>query len=221
MAAGVAVLACLFTHVAVAHEHWVDVDAFRPAAGQRVNVSVCSGHYFPKSSFALKDKVLQGVELLALDGKTASVQTTVTEKQRTGTVKLESGGVYILRFTLKRPRAKEPSYEAKTILAAGDGADDAVRYTIGHGLELVPSQALTGLKPGDELPLVLRLDGKRVAGSLEATVEGGKSSFLKAETDRPAVLRLTRAGRYLVTTNVQGRGCSLVFWVSEPPKEAP
>jgi len=159
--------------------------------------------------------------LLASDGKTASVQTTVTDKQRTGTVRLESEGVYILRFTLKRPRAKEPSYEAKAILVAGEGADDAARYAVGRGLELVPSRALGELKPGNKLPLLLLLDGNPVAGSLEASVEGGKSAFLKAETDKAAVLRLTRAGRYLVTTNVRGRGCSLVFWVSESREEAP
>jgi hypothetical protein len=60
-----------------------------------------------------------------------------------------------------------------------------------------------------------------VGASIEATAAGGKSAFLKTETDRPALLRLTRAGRYLVTANVKGRGCSLVFLIAGPPEEGP
>jgi hypothetical protein len=221
MGSAAAGVLCFWAFTALAHEHWVDVDDFLPAPDASVTVSICSGHYFPKSSFALKDEVLHAVELLAPNGRATAVQTTVTDRQRTGTVRLEPEGVYILRVALKRPRARKPSYEAKAILIAGEGSDDATQYAIGRGLELVPSRVLSELKPGDELPLVFLLDGRRVAGSLEASVEGGKSVFLKAKTDKPAALRLTRAGRCLVTANVQGRGCSLVFRVPASRKEAP
>jgi hypothetical protein len=214
-------LAGAAANTACAHEHWLDVSDFRPGRNQAVTVAICSGHYFPNSSFALKDKVLQGVELLPPDGSATSVDTTVAKKQRTGSIALESAGVHVLRFSLKRPRARGPAYEAKTILIAGDNTDSVARYAVGHGLELVPLRALAGLTPGDELPLSLLLDGRRVSGSLEATVEGGKSSFLKTEPDRPALLRLPKAGRYLVTANVNGRGCSLVFWIPEARKESP
>ena len=219
------VVACLLLSAALqmthAHEHWIDVSDFRPVINTNVNVTICSGHYFPQSSFALKDKVFHGVELLSPDGATTSVETTVSGKLRAGAVAVKSGGVHVLRFTLKRPRTKGFSYEAKTILIAGTGTNDVGRYAVDRGLELVPLQPLAGLKPGEELPLVLLLDGQRVAGSLEAAAEGGKSSFLKTETDRPALLQLTRPGRYLVTANVKERGCSLVFWITGPPKEAP
>lgn len=203
-----------------AHEHWIDVDDFRPATPTNVTINICSGHYFPRSSFALQDKVLQDVELFAADGTTTSVQTTVLGKQRTGSVRLESEGVSLLRFTLKRPRAKAPSYEGKTILVTENGPDQIARYAVGHGLELLPLQPVTGMRPGDALPLVLLLDRQRVAGSLEASVEGGKSSFLKTEVDKPAMLRLAKPGRYLVTAHAKGRGCSLIFRIAKPGKEA-
>lgn len=198
-----------------AHEHWIDVDDFCPAANTPVNVNICSGHYFPKSSFALKENVLNSVELINSGGEITSIETTAKENNSTGTFALKSEGTAILHFTLKRKQAKDPSYEAKAILISKNGEDKPASYATGSGLELAPSQALTGLKKGDELPLFLLLDGKRVSGSIEIVPEGGKTSFLKTETDKAAMLRLSESGRYLATTSIKGRGCSLVFCIPE------
>lgn len=218
VALGVLMTAAVPAH---AHEHWVDVNGDRSATGGTVRVVVASGHYFPDSSFALQDKVLQVVEWVLPDGESRRVDTTVADKQRTGTVVVTSAGVHIVRVVLKRPRAKEPSYEAKTIWMAGDGTNDVGRHSVGRGLELSPLRSLTGLARGEELPLVLLLNGQRVAGSLVATPEDGKSEYLKTETDRPALLSLTRSGRYLVTAYVNGRGCSLMFRVPARAGEKP
>jgi hypothetical protein len=214
-------LVVLGVRVSCAHEHWIDVDDFAVNVGDSVTVRVCSGHYFPKSSFALSDKVLEGVELLVADGGTDAIVTMPADSTRIGQTRLRTNGVSLLRCSLKRPKAKAPSYEAKTIIIAGRRADSPMLYAVRRGLEVVPMRALTGMKPGDDLPLVLLLDGQRVGGTLEVVTEGKGSSFLKTDTDKAGLLRLSRAGSYLVTANLKGRGCSLVFYIADAEKEMP
>lgn len=204
-----------------AHQHWVAVDTFSPAAGQDITVSVCSGHYFPKSALVLKDNVLRSVELLSPGGTSTTVQTAPEGKQRNGIAKPAAEGTHIVCLTLQRPHAPLPSYEARTFLITRSAEDDPARYAVGRGLELVPAKALSQLSPGDELPLFALLDGKRVPAALEVLVEGGRSAFLKTTAEQPALLRITATGRYLATTGIRGRGCSLLFQVRTADKETP
>ena len=206
---------CLCVSTVWAHEHWIDTDCFCPDAGGRVTVHICSGHYYPKSSFALKNNVLESVTLRGPDGKAVTVTTVENAKQRTGNLALDSEGVHVVSFTLKRPRAKEPSYEGKALLVVGSKTDDTSRYALGMGLELVPGKPVSGLTPGDELPVYLRMNGAPLSGMLSISAEGGKTSSLRTEPDRPASIRLRKAGRHLVTASHEGRGCSLVFMVRE------
>ena len=210
-----AALLCLCASTAPAHEHWIDVDNFYPDTGTSVCVRLCSGHYFPKSSFALKDKVLEGVTVRGPDGKAVAVTTAEEEKQRTGILALASKSVHVVSFSLRRPRAKEPSYEGKALLVVGSKEDDTSRYALETGLELIPEKPVSELTPGDELPVSLRLNGQPLSGSLSVSAEGGKTSSLRTEPDRPASIKLRKAGRYLVTASHEGRGCSLVFMVRE------
>lgn len=206
---------CLCASTALAHEHWIDVDNFYPHTGTSSCVRVCSGHYFPKSSFALKDKVLECVTVREPGGKAVTVTTVEEEKQRTGILPLASRGVKIVSFSLKRPRAKEPSYEGKALLVVGSKTDDTSRYALGTGLELIAGKPVSELTPGDELPVSLRLNGQPLSGTLSVSEEGGKTFSLRTQPDRPASLRIRKAGRYLVTARHKGRGCSLVFMVRE------
>jgi len=213
--------AVLTLGVARAHQHWIDLDTFAAAQGADVGVRICSGHYFPKSALMLKGNVLKSVELLSPGGACATVPTTPAEKSRSGTLKPCKGGVHIVRLTLQRPRAPQPSYEAKTLLLTEGAHDDPASYKVGRGLELVPGKAVSQLARGDELPLFALLDGKRVAAALEVLVEGGRGAFLKTTAEQPALLRIGRTGRCLVTTSIKGRGCSLVFMVPSAGKETP
>lgn len=210
-AAVCAILVC--ASVASAHENWIHADCFGPEAGQTVKVHLCSGHYYPKSSFAVQDKVLQDISWQRPDGTRVSLETVPEDMQRTGTLTAEIAGAHILSFTLKRPHAPAPGYEGKAILVAGNGSDSTNRYAWGVGLELVPEQPVSTLRCGDKVGIFLHMDGRRVAGSISATVAGGKTELLTSGTDRPAVLTLRKAGRYLVTSSHEGRGASLVFEV--------
>lgn len=198
---------------AQAHEHWVDVSDFYPSKGDTVAVHVCSGHYFPKSAIVLKDKVLEGFHLWGPEQEPVDVETVAGEKRRSGVVVIEGEGVHVLEFSLRRPRAPEPSFEAKSLVVVNAEKDHWAGYGLGRGLELIPEKAISGLKVGDQLPIFVALDGKRVGASLEVLVEKGKASFLKSKSDHSAIVRIRKTGRYLVMASVRGRGCSLVFEV--------
>lgn len=210
-----AVLLSLCASVAVAHEHWVDADHFYPGAGETVTVHVCSGHYFPKSLFCLKDNVLDGVTARCSDSATVDVKTTEDAKQRTGVIAFRSAGAHMICFRLKRPQARTPSYEGKALLVVGEAKDAPSGYVIGAGLELVPEKPVSRLAPGDDLPLTVRMDGIRIGATLSVCAEAGGTSSYRTTPDRPAAVKLGKSGRYLVTASHKGRGCSLVFDVRE------
>jgi len=209
------VLLCLCVAVASAHEHWIDSESFYPGVGDTVTVHVCSGHYFPRSSFCLKDNVLAGVTVRSADSPAADVKTTEEAKQRTGVLAFRPAGVHMICFSLKRPRARAPSHEGKALLVVGEGEDAPASYVVGSGLELVPEKPVSSLAAGDELPLTVRMDGVRIAATLSVCAEAGGTSSYRTTPDRPAGVRVARPGRYLVTAGHMGRGCSLVFCVRE------
>jgi len=191
----------------------VEVDSFYPEAGETAKVHVRSGHYFPKSVLTLSKKVMQGVVLRTPDKRTLSVDIIPGDREWTGAISRQTKGVHVVTFSLKRARADKPQYEGKTILVVGDGPDLPADYAVGSGLELVPAKSVSDLNPGDELPVLLVLDGAAVGGSVEVTPENGRAVFVKTEPGRPAVVTVRNAGRYLVTAGLKGRGCSLVFQV--------
>jgi hypothetical protein len=203
-----------------AHGHWIDLDRFNPAVGEVVSLFVRSGHYFPKSGQKLSEKVIQRVTAKAPDGQTLAVEIAAGKKEWLGTVTPKEGGTYLIAFSLKRPRAPAPNYEGKAILIAGSGSDSPDRYVLGSGLELIPEKPISELKPGDELPVWLALDGVKAEGEVEIVPENGKSTTARTSPEQPASVKLRTAGRYLLTASVKGRGCSLVFHVSEAEEES-
>ena len=203
-----------------AHEHWIDLDSFYPSPGETDTVYVRSGHYFPKTLLKVSEKVMQGVSVRTPDGQTLTVETEAAKKQWLGTLIPGEQGVHLISFTLKRSRAPKPNYEAKAIVVAGSADDTPDGYALGSGLELIPGKAVSGLKPGDELPVSLALDGALVDGELEIVPENGRSAVAKTSAGLPAVFSLKEPGRYLLTASVEGRGCSLVFQVQESGEES-
>jgi hypothetical protein len=213
MALVAAAVTFLAAPCAFAHEHWIDVETFYPEVGDSVGVYLCGGHYFPKSEMAVKDNVIDAFGVRCGSDSLVTIPTVREKKRRTGVLAVASAGVHVLTLTLKRPKANDPSFEAKALVVVDPTTDSPERYVLGQGLELAPHASLSGLEPGDELPISLILDGTPIPASLEVVPEKGKTLFLRAETDAPAVIRLRKAGRYLVTAHVGGRGCSLVLQV--------
>lgn len=223
---------------AAAHEHWVTVDAFYPAAGDRVAALIHSGHYFPKKGHSLSEKVMRGMAVRSPGGEVADIDLTPGDKEWSGAMVPAAEGAHVLTFTLRRARAPKPSYEGRAIVVAGPRdpadrderahhgdhgeqaehgtravADDPAAYVLGSGLELVPLSPVSRLDPGDELPVQLLLDGVPVAAEVTVVPEKGRSATVEATPEQPARVRIRESGRHLLAASVGGRGCSLVIEV--------
>jgi hypothetical protein len=212
VAACVCLIVCLACS-AWAHEHWVDLEDFHPAAGATSKVFVCSGHGFPKSSTLLKKRLLHDLTARVAGGEAVPYEIRQDGKRWTGEVAFKTAGVSIVSFSLKRPPLKEPLYQARTIVVVGGGKDDETQYGTMPGLIIVPGSQIHELKKGDELPLTVLYNGERVKARLTISPAGGRSSFLRTTTDRAALLKINKGGRYLVTTDYKGKGASLLFSV--------
>ena len=217
-----AMLLLLLVGAASAHEHWVDVTSFYPAVGETLEVYVCSGHHFPESDLALKDKVVEGLRVWTGEDDAGILNSVVREKMRAAKITIAGDGVHVIDLTLKRPGAKAPSYEAKAIVAVDSLADDPARYALGQGLELTPGEAVSTVRAGDTLSVRLTLEGAPLGGSLQVVPEDGRTCFIRTEPDKPGLIPIRTSGRYLVSAQVGARGTSLVFEVLEdrsPAKE--
>jgi hypothetical protein len=202
-----------------AHEHWIDLENYRPVQGETTGIFVCSGHYFPKSAAALSERVLCDTKVLCPDGKTRDYVTTEEGTMRSGEFQCRSGGTHLFSFCLKRPPLTEPEYRAVAI-ASGEGEDgDSIAYGTGEGLEIRPRGTVGRLEKGDTVPLQLLFDGEPVASSLSVSIEGEKNFTLQTSREGSANLPLKMEGRYLVTARHHGKGCSLTFRIGADPRK--
>ena len=188
---------------------------FYPQAGVEIELNICSGHYYPESSFAVKEKVLGKIQVTGPDGATKELSTRKGDKRHTATAALESPGLHIFRLVMKRPGMEDPLFELKAIMVAGKGEDDPDRYMTGHGLEIVPCVSVSGILPGGDLPVHVMLDGVPVECEITVIPAEGRTVLYKAAAEEPARIKTPKSGKYLITGSVEGRGCSLVFQVGK------
>ena len=201
---------------AAAHEHWFVLDDFYPEEGDTTDFSICTGHRFPSSSMALKDNVIDlSYRIRPGYGMTEPLESVIKEKSREGVFIPQGPGVHIMVFVLKRPKAEEPSFEAKAIAVVGNGRDDHESYIIGRGLEIVLPVPVSGLKKGDEVEVSMILDGKPVEGEIVFTASSGKSIYRRAGIGDPAIVPVVDSGICMICGSYGGRECSLVFSVRE------
>ena len=209
-----------FPAVLFGHEHWITVDDFSPQQGASGRFYICSGHDFPRSQHLLGDRILHRARLVPPRGSDIPLSSLAAAdgKLRTGDVRYGTQGVHLLCFELKKPQVDSPLFWAKAIVIVGE-TDDVSAYTAGKGLEVVPLAALSAARAGGEIPLAVFRDGKRVAATLNIIPEHGKSSILRTSEERPAQLKLKRAGRYLITCSHAGKACSLLISISAEESE--
>ncbi len=198
----------------MAHEHWMLAEPAAPAAGAAVNVSICSGHGFPKGEILLAERLLDGVALAGPGGVAVAMRPESRDGAWRATVTPPSTGVWRAEFSLKRPQQDEPIHRSRCLVIAG-GKDDAAVYADGRGIEIVPKSAVSALKPGDVLPLEIRIDGAPTAGKITVMPEKGSVAFLSAAKDRPAELKIAAPGWYLLGVSHQGRTFTLTFAVAQ------
>ncbi len=220
----VLMLSFMAAGTAYCHYSWVDFDNFSPLPGAEVKIFLCNGHYFPKSEIALKDRLITDKKIISCEGN-ISTFTTVAEKTiRKGSVVFEDAGTHVVTFSLMKPVKKEPLFCAKSIITVGSGVEEDFSYELGQVFEIVPQKAISLLKEGDSLPLKLLYKGKPLKSSLLVTVMldkpvllfiTKKNFTLGTGSDGKGVLRIKKAGKYLVTAEHKGRGCSLTFYVGQ------
>ncbi|MBU8920948.1 MAG: DUF4198 domain-containing protein [Bacteroidales bacterium] len=197
------------------HEHWFEAEDLYPQVAVEINLDICGGHYYPESSFAVKEKVLGKIQVTGPDGA-RELSTRKGDKRHTATVVLDSPGLHIFRLVMKRPGMEDPLYELKTFMVAGSGEDDPGRYQAGVGLEIVPFAPVSDTVPGRDLPVQVMLDGSPVECEITVIPAEGRTAHYRADTEEPVRIMTGKSGKYLVTASVGRRGCSLVFQVGRP-----
>ncbi len=215
-----AALICLLLPAAVcAHDNWIAASDYFPEEGEEIMLHIGNGHNFPESDSAISERFVETILVTAPDGNSESIEvSTDPENNRLiSSFPVGTEGVYIVSYSVKRPRMEEP-------LAVGSAAvipgNDSGRYTRGEGLEISPTRKLSGLRAGDKLPLVLLLDGERIAGVLNVTPEKGRSYSMRTTAGRPAEITVEEAGHYLVVTSRGGQTASFTLSVRERADES-
>jgi hypothetical protein len=198
------------------HDFWIAVDPPAPAVGSTGRVIVAGGHYFPRSSIQLADRLVGSFTVASPGGATATVATVFSGEAREGRLALPGVGAHVFRLAIKKPQADDAEAWATAIVhTAGAGPDDPARYRTGSGLEVVPLLGLDGAKPGDSVSLGVFRDGQPMTAKLTVTPEKGRTAWLDAEPATPARLELKTAGWYLVTATAGGRTATLTFHIRE------
>ncbi len=210
-----AVALLLAASFARGHDHWVLVDAAAGEGGVR-GISIGSGHRFPESETLLARRLLADMEIVAPDGRAKPFGPEAHDHAWVASGMFEAPGVWIVSFALRRTPRAEPVHRGRAILVLGK-EDDPSRYTKGEGLEIVPLEALSGLSPGDALPLTIMRDGGAIGSTIAVRPENGRSVFITAAADRPALMRVERSGAYLLTVTDRGQTFSLTFRVRDIP----
>ncbi|MEW6557867.1 MAG: DUF4198 domain-containing protein [Elusimicrobiota bacterium] len=208
----------LFYSLGFCHEHWIDLENFRPSIRETTKVFACSGHNFPKSDVILSERVFNGFKVITPENKEKLYKTKPDKNLNVivSEVFFEEEGTYIILFSLQRQPLKNPIYTAKSLVTVGQGNE--LKYFLKCGLEIVPEKEVSQLKLGEELPIKIFYDGKPVSLTASISINGKKNFFLRTNKDGQLILKIKSSGKYLITTSYKGIGSSLTFFISEGKK---
>jgi uncharacterized GH25 family protein len=112
----------------------------------------------------------------------------------------------VIRTRAARGQSAAPGREiysraAKALLAVGDGRPESGHdRVLGFTLELIPERSPYALGVGDALPVVLRYEGKPLAGALVMALRGSGETVASIRSDAAGRVRvpLSRGGPWLV-----------------------
>ena len=214
-----------------AHDFWIQPSSFHPAVGSVVQLRLFVGPQFEGEPLPRVPQLLSRFVLVSDAGERdvpgragmepagvvrieAPGMQVVAYRSLDSSIAIEpakfedylkeEGLEKISKIRSQRGETQKPAKElfsrcAKALLEAGDaaGKDKAVGLT----LELVAEKNPYALAAGDELPVLLLLDGKPLAGALvQGLLHGDPSVKVSARTDRSGRtrLRLAKAGFWLI-----------------------
>ncbi len=198
------------------HDIWIEAERGDPDVGQSLGIVVGGGHHYPASSLVVPDRLIAACEVRIPDRLPISLTTVAADGQREGLVTIITAAVHLVSLTLQRPPSPAPQAWARTILIPAGAADDnPAAYRLNQGLEIVPAAPI-GAVSGSPLPLQILYEGEPQAGTLTVIPAGGRTTWLQARPESPALLHAQPGTRYLVQTQRGSQTATLTFTMPDP-----
>jgi hypothetical protein len=192
-----------------AHEHWLETNNMQPSPGDTIEITLNSGHYYPKSNLAIADKLIHS-QVVYCGQESEHFSTQVKGKRREGTFTINEDGEHLFEIELQRPQLKEPSYICRLLLG---NPDKMVREN--HGLEIIP------VKDPDSSAwrFYLFFNGQPVKGTCSMFLSEGRHVYYKSEPGKIRPMTIPPSSTVMITANHKGTGCSLVLYFKGDPHE--
>jgi uncharacterized GH25 family protein len=213
---------------APAHDMWIEVRDYTPAAGEEITMTLAYDHHLPAREFLPKER-LDEIFLLRPDGSKVAIKGYSEVEYKTEAAPAGTGshlvvatqkGAFWNKTTEGYQSGKSKkdvkdaiacTYSAKfakAVVNVGEAAGDVLAKPLGHDLEIVPQADPAALGGGDYLPLKVLFKGKPLAGAdVVATYVGfsrEKNTFAyatKSAADGTAKIRMATPGAWLVAAH--------------------
>ena len=198
------------TSIIFSHELWMFTDNFHPNEGKQIKLSICSGHYFPKSNFKIKKSLIKDV-FIKNSEKRSDIIIKSEGKHWESSFSIKNGSTHLAVFTLVKKGKTEPFFWGRALIEPLNPTRKKSEYITGEGLEIILLNNISQLKENDTLELKALFNGEPVKFNGKISVNGGKNIFLSSDNTEPVKLNKIKKGIYLITTSFKGKGCSLTF----------
>lgn len=197
-----------------AHEDWIDVSNYYPAAGDTITIYLSGGHHYPESETLLAERLIYRPEIVTPEGRTESLKFTAGKNRWKTSYVIKNAGVYIAKFALKKPQIDTPLFYGKAIIIAG-GKDQQKNYSAQLPMEISPLTEISSATPGSTLKLHLLKNETPSSGTIILMPAGSKNYYLTNTSTQPAEYKIRSTGKYLVYTETSGTNCSVTFAIQK------
>ena len=174
-----------------------------------------------------------GVQILGYRSSRTKIEA---EPKRFEAYLRKEGWESIVRLRAERGETDKPGIEAysrnaKAVLMAGDGPAPGFERVLGFAFEIVPERNPYRLRPGDELPVRLLLNGAPLSGAPIAAMNAAapeEKVTTRTDAHGRARFHLDRAGQWMIRavhimpapvevgTDWESLWASLTFELSSP-----
>jgi len=191
------------------HETWLSLGNYHPSPGDSIKVSLRNGHYYPTSSYQVKEQLIAGAAVWS-KGVRTDLRWQTTKIEQKALIMMANPGTFRLDVLLQRPRSPRPLAWIRSIGLCGD-QDNPSDYATNEGLEIVPRKPLNQVKPGNSLPLDLRRDGRNISGKLAVYFGEQPIRYLQSDEHGRVLLNGIQAGEVMLAFTDQGQSCTLTL----------
>ena len=188
-----------------AHNLWLNPADHFPQVGATVDIGIGWGHKYPANRVdqEIKDGRVENITAVDPDGKTVDLTKVSADLYQ---LKIDKPGAYLVSARIKSgfftntPQGRKWGnkkevanavkctnfhIQAKTVLIAG-AKDTNLTRPAGQGLEVIPQNDLSRIKPGDTLNIQVLYEGKPLADAAVRATYAGFESEHGAPPEPPA-----------------------------------